>query len=215
MIAVIIGDIVASRQLSNQDQWLSPLKTLFSSWGDRPKKWELDRGDYFQVEITSPEEVLRKSFEIKALVKKVESFDHRKKLSSIDIRMAIGIGDKTYSGETIKESNGSAFIYAGEKFDLLKKENITLGIKTPWKEFDDDMNLYLKLSSIFMDKWTVSSAELIEIILNNPNITQEEIGKRLGIKQNSVSGRWTRAYVDELFEVEAIFRRKIKALSSC
>jgi len=29
MIAVNIGDIVASRQLVNQDQWLSPLKTLF------------------------------------------------------------------------------------------------------------------------------------------------------------------------------------------
>jgi DNA-binding transcriptional regulator LsrR (DeoR family) len=74
------------------------------------------------------------------------------------------------------------------------------------------MNLYLKLAGIFMDKWSVSSAELVQIILNNPNITQEEIGKSLGIKQNSVSGRWNRANVNEILEVNKIFQNKIKNL---
>lgn len=63
-----------------------------------------------------------------------------------------------------------------------------------------------------MNKWTVSSAELIEIILKDPNITQEEIGKRLGIKQNSVSGRWNRAYVNEVLDVDEMFRKKINIL---
>lgn len=212
MIAVITGDIVASRKLVNQDKWLIPLKNLLVTWGERSKEWELDRGDFFQVEIANPEEAIRKAFEIKALIKKVEPFDERKKISAIDVRLSIGIGDKTYSGETIKENNGPAYIYAGEKFDVLKKENVTIGIKTAWKDFDEEMNLYLKLAGVFMDKWTVSSAELVEIVLENSNTTQEEIGKQLGIKQNSVSGRWNRAYVDELLAVEKIFRKKIKPL---
>jgi len=87
-----------------------------------------------------------------------------------------------------------------------------MGIKSPWKSFDDEMNLYLKLAGIFMDKWTVSSAELVQIIFNNPGITQEEIGKKLGIKQNSVSGRWNRANVNEVLELEAIYRNKIRSL---
>lgn len=126
--------------------------------------------------------------------------------------MAIGIGEKTYTGESISESNGEAFIYSGEKFDSLDKENITLGIKTTWEEFDEEMNLYLKLAGTFMNKWSVSSAELMEIVLKEANITQDEIGKRLGIKQNSVSGRWNRANVNEILEVEKMFRKKIYAL---
>lgn len=212
MIAIITGDIFASRKLVNQDKWLLPLKKLFSTWGDSPKDWKLERGDFFQVEITNSEEVIKKALEIKALIKKVAPVDARKKISTIDVRLAIGIGEKSYNGESVFESNGSAFINSGEKFDLLKKENTKLGIKSPWKDFDEEINLYLKLAGNFMDKWSVSSAELVEIVLNEPNITQDEIGKKLGIQQSGVSRRWNRANVYEIMEVEKIFRKKINTL---
>lgn len=212
MIAIIKGDIIASRKLENHSIWLSPLKNLLASWGDSPKNWEVHSGDFFQVEIENPEEALRKVFEIKTLIKKIEPLDKRKKISTIDVRLAIGVGEKTYSGESISENNGPAYIYSSEKFDVLKKENVTIGIKTPWTSFDEEMNLYLKLAGKFMDKWSVSSAELVQIILNNPNITQEEIGKHLGIKQNSVSGRWNRANVNEILEVNKMYQKKIKNL---
>ncbi len=61
-----------------------------------------------------------------------------------------------------------------------------------------------------MDSWTISSAELMEVVLNHPNITQEEIGAKLGIKQNSVSGRWNRTHGIELMEIEKVYRKKIK-----
>lgn len=210
MVAIITGDIISSRKIVNQEKWLSPLKNLLESWGETPKDWKLDRGDFFQVEIKNIDEALNKALQIKALIKNVKPNDENKKISTIDVRLAIGIGEKTYSGESISESNGPAFINSGEKFDVLKKENVTIGVKTPWRDFDEEINLYLKLSSIFMDKWSVSSAELMQIILNNPNSTQEEIGKKLGIKQNSVSGRWNRANVSEILDVERIFRKKIK-----
>jgi hypothetical protein len=212
MVAIITGDIIASRKLVNQEKWLLPLKNLLATWGDSPKDWKLDRGDFFQIEIKNIEEVLHKALEIKALIKKVEPLDEHKKNSTIDVRLAIGIGEKTYSGESISESNGPAFINSGEKFDVLNKENVTLGIKTPWQEFDEEMNLYLKLAGIFMDNWSVSSAELMQIILNMPNIKQEEIGKKLGIQQSGVSRRYNRANVNEVLEVEKIFRKKINPL---
>jgi hypothetical protein len=209
MIAIITGDIIASRKLINQEKWLSPLKNLLATWGDSPKDWKLDRGDFFQVEIINIEESLHKALEIKTLIKKVEPIDEQKKISTIDVRLAIGIGEKTYSGESISESNGSAFINSGEKFDVLKKRNVTLGVKTPWQEFDEEINLYLKLVGTFMDKWSVSSAEIMQIILNNPNTTQEEIGKKLGIQQSGVSRRWNRANANEILEVEKMFRKKL------
>lgn len=210
MTGVITGDIVASRRLVNQEKWLLPLKNLFSTWGNSPQNWKLDRGDFFQVEIKNTEEALLKALEIKALIKKTEPFDERKKISAIDVRMAIGIGEITYTGESISESNGPAFVNSGEKFDMLKKENTTLGIKTPWQNFDEEINLYLRLIGIFMDKWSVSSAELVQIILNNPQATQEEIGKQLGIQQSGVSRRWNRAHVNELMEVNKMYRKKLK-----
>lgn len=212
MIAVVKGDIVASRKLVDQEKWLLPLKDLLSSWGESPKNWELVWGDFFQIEFQQPEEALQKMFEIKALIKKIEPLDDRKRISTIDVRMAVGIGTKSYSGQRISESNGSAFIHAGEKFDMLKKESVTMGIKSDWHDFDNEINLYLKLAGTFIDKWSVSSAELIEIVLKNPTFTQEEIGNKLGIKQSGVSGRWRRANVDELLAVEQMYRKKIKTL---
>lgn len=212
MIAVIKGDIIASRKLVDQEKWLLPLKNLLDTWGKSPKDWELVWGDFFQIEFPHPEDVLQKIFEIKALIKKIEPLDERKRKGTIDVRMAVGIGTKSYIGERISESNGTAFIYAGEKFDTLKKENVTMGLKSEWQDFDDEINLYLKLAGTFMDKWSVSSAELIEIALKKPTITQEEIGDILGIKQSGVSGRWNRANVDELLAIEKMYRKKINAL---
>lgn len=212
MIAVLSGDIIASRKLVNQEKWLLPLKHLFSSWGESPRDWKVDRGDFFQIEITNLTNVLQKALQIKALIKSVEPIDEHKITSTIDVRIAIGLGEKTFLGESISESNGPAFINSGEKLDQLKKENATLGIKTAFPEFDEEINLYLKLSCLFMDKWSVPSAQLVQIVLQNPGLTQEEIGKQLGIKQNSVSGRWNRSNVNEMMEVEHIFRKKIKTL---
>ncbi|NLC50391.1 MAG: hypothetical protein GX762_08515 [Bacteroidales bacterium] len=203
MIAVIKGDIIASRTLNNQEQWLQPLKTLLTKWGRTPEEWELVWGDFFQIEISSPEEVLMRALEIKAVIKKT---------GSIDVRMSIGIGEKTYIGARISESNGPAFVNAGERFETLKKEKINLVIQSPWPDADKEINLYLKLAGTIMDNWSTSSAELMEIVLKRPEATQKEIGEMLGIKQNSVSGRWSRAKVDEIMEVEQMFRQKVKLL---
>ncbi len=212
MIAVIKGDIIASRMLINQEKWLQPLKTLFDNWGNMPEQWELVWGDSFQVEIENPEIALQKALEIKSLIKKIEPEETNRKISIIDVRMSIGIGDKTFTGKRISESNGPAFINAGEKFKKLKKEKTNLAIQSPWATFDDEINLYLKLAGTFMDNWSISSAELIEIVLKKPNTTQKKIGKKLGIKQNSVSGRWNRAKTDEILEIEKVYRHKLKNL---
>jgi len=45
-------------------------------------------------------------------------------------------------------------------------------------------------------------------------LVQQALGKKLGIKQNAVSGRLKRAYFNELTEVDALFRKKIKTLLS-
>ena len=210
MIAVIKGDIVSSRKIENSEKWLLPLKGLFNEWGKSPGQWEVVWGDSFQLEVDRPEEALKKALRVKALIKKIVSDETNKSL--IDVRMAIGIGGKSYTGERITESNGEAFIYAGEKFEELEKEKFNLLVKSRWPDFDGEMNLFIRLASVFMDKWSVASAELVEVALKHPDYTQNEIGRRLGIKQNSVSGRWRRANIDEILSMEQMYRRKLERL---
>lgn len=200
MIAVIKGDIIASREMDSQEVWLSPLKGILSTWGETPKDWELAWGDSFQLQIANPKEALYKAIAIKTLLRKTE----------VDARMAIGIGERTYHGEKVSESNGPAFIYSGEQFEQLKKEKVNLAVKSPWTDFNAEINLYLKLGGFIMDNWTVSSAEIMQIAMETPEITQDQIGTLLGIAQSSVSNRWQRAKVDAIFEIESMFRKKLK-----
>ncbi|HLW15429.1 MAG TPA: SatD family protein [Flavobacteriaceae bacterium] len=204
MIAVLKGDIIASRKMSSQEVWIKPLKGILSQWGETPKDWELVWGDSFQLQINNPKEVLRKAIAIKTMLKKAE----------VDARMAIGLGEISYQAEKVSESNGLAFIYSGEMFEELKKDKVNLAVKSPWSDFDTEINLYLKLGGFIMDHWTVSSAEIMQIAMDTPEITQDEIGKLLGIAQSSVSNRWQRARVDAILEIETMFRNKLKQYSS-
>lgn len=204
MVSIITGDIVQSRR-SKPSVWMRVLKKeLEKIVGPSPKKWEIFQGDSFQLELAQPEESFMVAMKIKCLLK----------AKSIDVRMAIGVGQKEYVANSITESNGQAFILSGEKFESLKKEKQSLAIKTPSPEFDSDMNLILKLASIAMSKWTPNSAEAMKIALEKPHLIQQDLGKKLGIKQNAVSGRLKRAYFDELTEVDTLFRKKIRTLVS-
>ncbi|HSD06823.1 transcriptional regulator [Flavobacterium sp.] len=210
MIAIITADIINSRALVNQEIWISPLKKLLAKYGSTPKKWEIYRGDYFQVEIDDPDEALLLALKIKALIKGINV--NEKKANSIDVRMAIGLGTKEYTAERISESNGTAFINSGEKFEKLKKEKTTLAIQSSFPNFDYEMNLYLKLAVIQMDAWTINSATLFTTLFEDPEKKQTEIGAILGIEQNSVSGRFKRAHVDEILELEKMYRYKLKQI---
>lgn len=200
MIAVLKGDIIASRKMSSQALWLTPLKNILSQWGESPKDWELVWGDSFQLQINNPKEALHKAIAIKTILRK----------SEVDARMAIGIGALSYQGEKVSESNGPAFIHSGEIFEELRKDKVNLAVKSPWLDFDAEINLYLKLGGFIMDHWTISSAEIMQIAMEKPKITQGEIGKFLGIAQSSVSNRWQRAKVDAILEIETMFRHKLK-----
>lgn len=212
MIAVIKGDIIGSRKQKDSSVWLNPLKELLSQWGNTPQQWEVVWGDFFQIELPKPEDALTKALTIKALLKHIEPVNTSKTKSTMDVRMAIGIGEKTYEGSSVSQSNGPAFVYSGDKFDTLRKEKTTLAIKSPWSTFDEEINLYLRLAGTFVDSWSVSSGQIAYLVLQNQHIKQDELGALLGIKQNSVSGRWNRAHMDEIVEIEKAYRKKINTL---
>lgn len=201
MTSVITGDIIGSRQQKSKD-WVEDLKKILSPFGETPSQWEVYRGDEFQIEIKTTEEALLSAILIKARLKALK----------LDARMSIGFGDKTHNAERISESNGSAFIHSGELFETLKKQKVTLAIRTGDAIFDEKINLMLQLALTFMDNWLAQPAEFVAMAIENPTLSQEELGQKLGINQAAVSRRQKRAQFDLVLHLDRYFRTQIKQL---
>lgn len=203
MTSIITGDIIGSRQQTSK-HWVEDLKKILSPFGDTPSQWEVYRGDEFQVEIKNPEEALWSAILIKAHLRALK----------LDARMSIGFGDKTHEAEKISESNGSAFINSGELFGTLKKQKVTLAMRTGDIAFDEKINLMLQLALTFMDNWLAQQAEFVAIAIENPTLSQEELGQKLGINQAAVSRRQKRAQFDLVLHLDRYFRTQIKLLTT-
>jgi len=196
MIAVLTGDIINSRKAISAEEWLSVLKEALGS----KDNWEIFRGDSFQIKVEVSEALL-KAIYIKSCLKT---------LKNIDARIAIGIGKEGYNAEKLSESNGEAFIFSGEKFELLKKEKVSLAIKTPSPDFDYEFNIALKLALIAIDKWTPLVAEMVKLAIENPEASQLELAEITGKTQSSVSEALSRASFFEILELNTLYQKKIK-----
>lgn len=203
MTSVLTGDIIGSRQQKSKD-WVEDLKKILTPFGETPRQWEVYRGDEFQIEIKKPEEALLAAILIKAHLRAVK----------LDARMSIGFGDKTHDAEKISESNGEAFIHSGELFETLKKQKVTLAMRTGNTDIDEKMNLMIQLALTFMDSWLVQSAEFVAVAIENPTLSQEELGQKLGINQAAVSRRQKRAQFDLVMNLDRYFRTQIKQLTA-
>lgn len=202
MVAIITGDIINSSKV-NTDKWLPLLKETLKYFGKPPKEWDIYRGDSFQLKVDDPACALEVALIIKASIKTIKK---------LDVRMSIGFGDVTHDASRITESNGTAFIHSGERFETLKKDKINLAVKSDWEHFDLDINMFLKLALLTMNQWTENSSEIVRLALRNPDKSQAELGSLIGIKQNTVSTRLKRSAFDEIQAMNALYRKKIKEL---
>lgn len=63
-----------------------------------------------------------------------------------------------------------------------------------------------------MDNWLQQSAEFVLVAIQNPTLSQEEIGVKLGINQAAVSRRQKRSNYELMMQVDRYFRKKIKSI---
>lgn len=197
MVAVITGDIINSRKVSSES-WLPKLKDYFASSIVDSDKWEVYRGDSFQLEV-SVEKALEVALCIKAMIKSN---------NKIDVRMAIGIGEKDFKGKKITESYGTAYINSGESFERIK--NNTLILKSPFSEFDDYFNPILKLLSFISNNWKPVTSETIFYALTHQNLLQKEIAEKLSKDTTTVNKALKRGGYDEIIEIVNLYSKKIQ-----
>ena len=108
MTSILTGDIIKSRSIKNSEVWLSILKEALIACSQNTSQWNIYRGDSFQLESSNIAESLKTAIYIKACIKTIKG---------LDVRIAIGVGEKTFSGNSVVESNGEAFQFSGETLE--------------------------------------------------------------------------------------------------
>lgn len=206
MIAVVTGDMVSSRSVPNKSRWLRKLQEIIEKQSGLAKKprWGIFRGDGFQVELPDPSEALRLAILIRAGMRSIPAFAKLK----LDARIAIGIGEKGYTGKSVNESDGQAYQWSGAVLDSLKGENHRLQIVTPWTAIDKPMNIALKLASSIIGDWTFAEAEIVWLKLSEGK-TQEQMAKKLKISQPAVHKRYASAHYQELSALISYFETAV------
>ncbi len=199
-VAILTGDIIKSRS-TNPEQWLPALKKALNIFGKEPKAWEIFRGDSFQL-IAKPEEAIAAALLIKTSIREC---GHR-----LGARIAIGIGNQTYTSKKITESNGTAFQYSGECFESLKKE--TWALQSANKEINEIMKIMLGLADPIIDRWTPNVAGILKTALLNPASGQQELARILEIKQSNVSRSLSRGGYSGLAAMNEWYKSKINTL---
>lgn len=202
MICIITGDIIGSRKI--EDSWLSSLKNALKVVSGENNKWEIYRGDSFQVQV-EPENAIRTAAYLKACIRLNKP---------ADVRMGIGIGGVKNKRKKLSESSGDAFINSGVAFDSLKQARVNLAIKTNSTDFDEEINVLIKLSLITMDSWGVVAAEMVKLALENENAVQSELAAISGRTQSSVSEALKRAHYSEIMEMNKLYCKKINQMLS-
>ncbi|MGB5371716.1 MAG: SatD family protein [Flavobacteriaceae bacterium] len=197
--AIITGDIINSED-ADSSEWLAYLKQYLARLGKSPTEWEIYRGDEFQLKV-SPAKALEVAIHLKAIIKSVKG---------LDVRMGIGIGEINYEGNSVTESNGTAYRRSGRTFETLKQDKVNLCIASGNDTYDRTLNLMLKLALGFMDDWSTVSAEMVALAMDNPDATQQAMAQKLGIRQSAVSQRQKRARLDLVFALIEYYALTIK-----
>lgn len=200
MIAVITGDVVNSRILPKD--WIDKLKASLANVKSSEVKWEIFRGDSFQIELHVADALINAIY-IKACIKT---------LKRADVRIGIGIGKKNRDAERVGEANGEAFINSGMAFDALKANKVNLSLKSPWAKFDEEFNLLIRFALIVMEGWGQTSAEMVKYAIENKDLPQQKIAELAGKSQSSVSEALKRAHFTELIELTNRYQTQVSKL---
>ena len=62
------------------------------------------------------------------------------------------------------------------------------------------------------DHWTSNSAEIVKLSLEHPKMLQKELAQLIGTNQHAISKRIKRSHLDEILELDKMYREKIDTL---
>lgn len=204
-IAVLTGDIVRSTDLSDSmyEDLLYTLHnqlTLICNYHPS-NRFEVTRGDSFQVILHNPENSAKYALLIRTGLKS--------RNNSFDCRISIGIGHNSAIRHSIGNSTGDAFTLSGRALDTMSSE--TLKISTLNSKFNEHFSLLTKYIDQQILEMTKRQCAITYIVLKQTEaLTQGEIAQRLGANRVSINRSMKLANLALIDEYTLLFSKKIK-----
>lgn len=192
--AVITGDIINFTKLPGDQRktLIEDTEGLLKNWISKKANAEIFRGDSYQVLFEDILSAITKSIQLICWFKKHS--DDEKKIH-LSTRISIGIGEVSYHGKNVLNSDGEAFHLSGRNFDTMRKdEYISIHTNDPQK--NTTIEIILNFVNKYLGNWNKGQAEVIFWQLEGKN--QQEIAKILSISQPSVNSRLKTAGWKEL-----------------
>jgi hypothetical protein len=183
---VISGDVIDSSLLKPAPR--KRLQHLLDSFFDQAaKQWpdlqmQQYRGDSIQAVLTKNRVVaLRLALLLQSYLAK-ENFK---------IRLSVGVGNISFKGKEVITSDGSAFQASGPGLDALAKSGEVISIAGSNADFTNEWQVHSASLNYIIQDWSTQQAEAVFLQLQDH--TQQEIAKKLKIKQPSVHQRLQKA----------------------
>jgi len=194
--AVLTGDIVKSREIAPRAQLIRTLKEALETASETHQaEYDIYRGDSFQMVLPSaPAAAL-----VAIIIRSKLLSQSAKKSSPWDARIAVGIGDISYRGEKVTESDGPAFLLSGQGMDELDKTSRKLIIKAPWEQADRSLSLVTRFADDIISNWSKYSAETAFYSLVYDE-SQNALAKRLDRSQSTINDRIAAAKLELIRE---------------
>ena len=164
-VAVLTGDIVASRKLLNETRQKLPealqsvAEQMTGSFPDYlPYSLDFFRGDSWQWLVVPPGKSLCMAIFMRSLLLNAV----RKEV--LDTRIAIAIGDiKSIPGDDLARGDGEAFRISGELLDRFGRgDRLRVSFAAPFEKMDGEaLDMVARLIDFQMCQWTKKQAHAI------------------------------------------------------
>lgn len=204
-IAVLSGDIIRSTELSHDmyEKLLYTLHyqlTLICSRNSK-NKFEITRGDSFQVLLEDPENAATYALLIRTSLKSENE--------NYDCRISIAIGHDVSIRHTISKSTGDAFTLSGRTLNDMSSD--TLKITTLQQPFNEHFNLLTKYLDHHISGMTERQCAITYLELKyQQHLTQKEIAELLGANRVSINRSIKTANIKLTTEYTQLFSQKVK-----
>ncbi|QJQ94686.1 MULTISPECIES: hypothetical protein [Halomonadaceae] len=199
LIAVLTGDVIASRKIADPGSLSSVLDATLERLCERfDGEAERYRGDAFQLALPHAEHAMTAAVMLRA-----DLIQHSEERQRWDARIAVAVGhDQWRPRQRIDAAGGAPFVRSGQALDGMDKTSDHLRLEL----LNDDDHACLALLTRFADNiidgWSRYSAEAVGLQLEHGE-SQQALAKRLEISQPGVhkrlrTARW--ALIDDYLQ---------------
>lgn len=182
IIAVLTGDLIASRQRDREALYRCLDDTLGALARRHNGDFHRFRGDGFQLAIRQGDRGLEAAVALRASLIGQSPAHER-----WDARVAVARGPAGWvPGAPLADADDPPFMASGQALDGLSANGAHLGFDPSETTAE---SLLIRYLDEMIDAWSSPSAQVVALSLAEPELTQAEMAGRLGIRQPSVHKR--------------------------